>query len=224
MKPKYEVIEIDNAQVTVDISLLSKTEELFFNATDMAKHFGKKPDDFLRLSSTAEYIDAILKSGIPDIKTVDDLIRITKGKYGGTWLHKELAFEFAGWCSAIFRRNLHKWAEARLEQERIWRQKRLETKTGFKPLTDAIQKAHDPVMPYHFSNECEMINKIVLGMRAKPFCEQNQVTQVRDALDARQLQEINQLQLINAGLIQIGMDYETRKMHLQTWYERQLLL
>ena len=30
MKPKYEVIEIDNAQVTVDISLLSKTEELFF--------------------------------------------------------------------------------------------------------------------------------------------------------------------------------------------------
>ncbi len=102
MKPKYEIVKIGMAAITVDISLLSKTEEMFFNATDMAKPFGKSPKDFLKIGPTKEYIEEIFKEDLNPIKSLDDLIRIVRGKFGGTWFHQELAFEFAGWCSPLF--------------------------------------------------------------------------------------------------------------------------
>lgn len=208
---KYEVIEVDSVEITVDVSMLLKTDDVYFNATQIAKHFDKKADDFLRLSSTAEYVEAILKAGIPDIKTDNELIRISKGKYGGTWLHKELAFEFAGWCSATFRRNLHKWTEKRLTEEHQRRQQRLEAKTGFLPLTDAIKAAHSNPEFYHYSNECDMVNKIVTGMSAKKFKALHGVGSVRDGLTAAQLVQLDKLQRQNTSLIELGFDYEERK-------------
>ena len=215
MSAKYEIIEIDHVEVTVDVSMLIKSDDMFFNATQIARHFGKKSDDFLRLSSTAEYVAEILKSGIPDIKNQADLVRITKGKHGGTWLHRELAFEFSGWCSAIFRRNLHKWAESRIYEEHQRRQHRLEAKTGFLPMTNAIQAAHPELKPYHFSNECDMLNRIVTGMSAKKFKEIRGVDNVRDGLSAAQLQLLDRLQRHNTALIELGFGYEERKRMLE---------
>jgi len=94
MKTKYEIIEVDQAEITVDVSLLSKTEEMVFNATQMAKPFRKKVKHFLALESTKEYMEAIFKGRDSTLLKPEDLIRTTRGKYGGTWLHKELAFEF----------------------------------------------------------------------------------------------------------------------------------
>lgn len=224
MKPKYEIVNIGMAAITVDISLLSKTEEMFFNATDMAKPFFKKPVDFLRIDSTKEYMEEIFKGENSHLKNFDDLVRIKRGKYGGTFFHNELAFEFAGWCSPLFRRNLHKWSENRLRQEQFWKQKRLESKTGFLPMTNAILNAHDPVKQYHFSNEADMINKIVLGKSAKVFRDEHSIKNVRDFIDAAQLAEINRLQIINTGLIEIGMEYQQRKDHLMRCHNRGPLL
>jgi len=220
MRSKYEVIEIDKCEITVDVSLLSKTDELFFNATEMAKPFSKQVSDFLRLTSTIEYMNEIFKEGDSPFKNHEDLVIIKKGKYGGTWLHKELAFEFAGWCSAMFRRKLHKWAEYRIEQEHEWQRKRLESKTGFMPLTNVIQQAHEHPKGYHFSNECNLINVIVLGMTAKEFKVKYEVENVRDALDASQLSEINLLQTIDTGLIAIGMSYDDRKDNLNRCHSK----
>lgn len=61
VKTKYEIIEIDRAEFTVDVSLLAKTEEMFFNVTQMAKTFNKRVKDFLRLESTKEYMKVIFK-------------------------------------------------------------------------------------------------------------------------------------------------------------------
>ncbi len=224
MKPKYEVVNIGMASITVDISLLPKTEEMFFSATDMARPFSKKPVDFLRIDSTKEYIEEIFKGENSHLKNFDDLVRIKRGKYGGTFFHNELAFEFAGWCSPIFRRNLHKWSENRLRQEQVWKQKRLESRTGFLPMTNAVLHAHDPAKQYHFSNEADMINRIVTGMSAKKFKEKIGVESVRDVVSAEQLAEFNRLQIINTGLIEIGMDYQIRKEHLKKCYERGMLL
>lgn len=224
MKTKYEIIEVDQAEITVDVSLLSKTEEMFFNATQMAKPFGKVVRDFLRLESTKEYMAEIFKVENSPLKKYEDLVRMKKGRYGGTFLHNELAFEFAGWCSAIFRRNLHKWAEDRLKKESNFKRARLEAKTGFLPMTDAVMKSHDPTMHYHYSNEADMINRIVLEMSAKKFKAEMGVERVRDACTAAQLQEINRLQIINTGLIEIGMDYKTRKEHLIKCHNHELIL
>jgi hypothetical protein len=221
---KYEVIEVDQAKITVDVSLLSTTEEMFFNATQMARPFGKKVNDFLRLETTKEYLEAIFKVGNSRLKKYEDLIQIKKGRYGGTFLHNELAFEFAGWCSAIFRRNLHKWAEDRLRREANWKRRRMESKTGFLPMTDAILKHHDNIKPYHFSNEADLINRIALGMPAKKFKQEMGVKSVRDAATPDQLIELIDLQLINTGLIKIGMSFKNRKEYLTQYHNNEMVL
>ncbi len=224
MKTKYEVIEVNRAEIVVDVSLLSKSEEMFFNATQMAKPFGKKPAEFLRLDSTKEYMDEIFKGDDSHIKNSGNLIRTKRGKYGGTFLHNELAFEFAGWCSAIFRRNLHKWAEKRIKQEAEWKRSRLEAKTGYLPMTEAIHRHHDPVKHYHYTNEADLINRIVLGMSAKKFKEIHEVEHVREAVTAAELSELDRLQRINTGLIEIGMEFSERKEHLTKCHNHELIL
>lgn len=218
---KYEVISIDYVDITADVSLLNQ-DIIWFNATEIAKRFNKQPSDFLRLDSTKEYVGEILKeSGTgnsPNEKfgSIDDLVRIMKGgKYQGSWLHKELAFEFAGWCSPVFRRKLHKWTEERLIEEHNRQQERLKLKTGYLPMTKAIQAAHNDPKPYHFSNECDLVNRIVTGMTASKFKEAHSVNSVRDALTAAQAQLMDKLQRQNASLIELGFDYEARKKLLQ---------
>ena len=87
-------------------------------------------------------------------------------------------------------------------------------------MTNAVENAHDPAKFYHYSNEADLINRIVLGMSSKKFKKLNEVGSVRDALDALQLKQIESLQLVNTGLIQIDMDFETRKHHLKALHAK----
>lgn len=172
MKNKYEVIEIDACKVTVDISLLSKTEEMYFNATEMAKPFNKRPRDWLKTEPATEYISII--SQRENIRS-ENLVRVQNGgKYKGSWLHNRLILPFARWCSVEFEYDLDRWIEKRIKQEHEWQRKRFEAKTGFLPMTNAIVNAHNPARFYHFSTECDMINRIVLGMSSKQFKQEKQ--------------------------------------------------
>ena len=211
IKLKYEIVAINNIDVMADVSLL-QSDELFFNATLIAKQFGKLPADFLRLQSTQEYIEEILKDSQYGNSRSENLIRVTNGgKYKGTWLHKELAYEFAGWLSPLFRRNLHKWVESRINEEHQRQQNRLKLKTGFLPLTNAIMGAHKALKPYHFSNECDLINRLVTGLTAKQFRLAYDVDNVRDALTFEQLQLMDRLQAQDTSLIELGFGYDERK-------------
>lgn len=99
----FEIANIDVVEVTVDVSSISKTGDMFFNATEIANQFGKKTGDFLRLESTDQYINEILAESRSGISRYADLVRSKQGgKNQGTWLHKELAFEFAGWKETGF--------------------------------------------------------------------------------------------------------------------------
>jgi phage antirepressor YoqD-like protein len=77
------------------------------NATHMGKAFGKKPNDFLKVEQTKEFIKALeLKSNIIAFKTV-------KGRHhAGTWMHKKLALKFAGWLNPEF----ELWVYDRIEE------------------------------------------------------------------------------------------------------------
>lgn len=222
-KKKFEIVIIHNTKLTVDISLI-QNDELWFNATQIAKSFSKDVREFVRRTATKDYIGAILNEGNPRIKNLKDLVQVKKGRYGGTWLHKELAFEFAGWCSALFRRKLHTWVEQRLNDEHDRKQVRLAARTGYLPMSEAVQDAHDPVQFYHFSNEANLINRIVLGLSSKEYRETYGVDSVRDAVATDQLKWIEKLQLINTGLIEVGMDFKTRKRLLRERYNDNLRL
>ncbi len=219
MKPKYEIVKLGQAKIAVDISLLNNKEEMSFNATDMAKPFWKRPDDFWKQSQNKEYLDALITlSGGNCIK--ENFVTTKRGKYGGTYFHKDLALQFARWLSPIFGVQLDKWTIARLRQEQTWKQNRLESKTGFLPMTNAVLNAHDPVANYHYSNEVDMINRIVLGMPSKAYKQEYGVKNIRQSLNANQLFAINKLQIINTGLIEIGMDYQERKDNLIRCHSR----
>ena len=233
MKTKYEIIEVNQAEITVDVSLLLKSEEMFFNATQMAKPFEKTPKNFLKLDSTKEYIEALLslnannesfKGYSESPLKHENLVHIKKGKYGGTWFHNDLALQFGRWLNSFFGVKLDKWVMNRFKQEAEQKRKRLELKTGYLPMTDAVQQDHDPAMWFHFSNEADMLNRIVLGMSAKQYKKNRGVENVRDAVTAAELSELESLQRINTGLIKIGMEFRERKDNLIRCHENELKL
>jgi len=73
------------------------------NATEMAKPFSKRPIDWLRLPATIAYLDTlseVRKSHITFVKTVKG--NHADGTPQGTWMHEDVALEFARWLSPAF--------------------------------------------------------------------------------------------------------------------------
>lgn len=79
----------------------SNKNEVMVNATEMAKPFGKRPAKWLELPSTKEFLSALT-----DVRKSDfALIQTDKGGInggGGTWMHEDVALEFARWLSPAF--------------------------------------------------------------------------------------------------------------------------
>lgn len=90
----------------------------------------------------------------------------------------------------------------------------------FPLLTENIKLIHDNPKPYHFSNECDMINRIVTGMSAKQFREAHGITKgesIRPYLTKEQIDLMDRLQKVDIGLLLAYPDYEQRKRQLE-WY------
>lgn len=106
------------------------------------------------------------------------------------------------------------------EMERMLTSRAL-AKLEFPALTDNIQSMHNPVMNYHFSNESNMINIIVLGVTAKQFREQHNIEDkesIRPYLNEQQINDILELQRIDTGFVLAIPDYYERKKMLETYY------
>ena len=88
------------------------------------------------------------------------------------------------------------------------------------PLTNAVLADHLQPKHYHFSNECDLINKLVTGMTAKQFKLTHCVDNVRDALTANELVLMEKLQRQNTSLIELGFPYGERKNRLQLHVEK----
>lgn len=77
----------------------SRGENLMINATQMASAFGKRPYDWLKNQSTKEFINEL--GGVRNI-VPSDLVQVINGDGGGTWMHEDVAREFARWLSPKF--------------------------------------------------------------------------------------------------------------------------
>jgi Rha family phage regulatory protein len=103
----------------------------------------------------------------------------------------------------------------------------LEAKTEFPEFTDAIMAAHEEPKSYHFSNELDMINRIVLGMSAKKFRETRGIEKgksIRPYLAPEQAEAIKSLQRIDIGLVLAVQDFQQRKAILESHYQRWLAI
>lgn len=98
------------------------------------------------------------------------------------------------------------------------------TRKDFPLLTENIKLLHENPKPYHFSNECDMINKLVTGMTAKKFREVHGLKKgdsIRPYLTNEQLKLMEKLQKCDVGLLVVFPDYEQRRRHLE-WYMSQI--
>lgn len=89
--------------------------------------------------------------------------------------------------------------------------------------TDAIMNAHEEPKHYHFSNEADMINRIVLGMSAKQFREVKGIPKgesIRPYLSFEQIRAVETLQRVDIGMIIVIPDFQQRKEALSAYYEK----
>lgn len=98
----------------------------------------------------------------------------------------------------------------------------VKARTEFPLLTENIKLLHESPKPYHFSNECDLINRIVIGKSAKQFKLENGIEKgksIRPYLSKDQIELIELLQKVDVGLLVAFPNYEDRKRHLE-WYKQ----
>jgi len=150
------------------------------------------------------------------------------GRYGGgTYAHKDIAFEFASWISPEFKLYLIKEFQRLKEEENErlalgWDVKRALTKINYRIHTDAIKKHLIPKRISKeqaniiFANEADLLNTALFGMTAKEWREQNPKKDgnIRDFADVSQLVCLANLETLNAEFIRQGLSSSQRLLRL----------
>ena len=138
------------------------------------------------------------------------------GRYGGTYAHKDIAFEFASWISAEFKLYLIKEFQRLKENEQKqlgWDIKRNLARINYRIHTDAIKANLIPPtltgkqVTLVYASEADVLNMALFGMTAKQWRDQNHAEKgnIRDFANAAQLVCLVNLENLNALFINDGM-------------------
>ena len=101
----------------------------------------------------------------------------------------------------------------------------LSARQEFPMLTEMICRLHESPKAYHFSNEADMLNRIVLGMSAKQFRLANGIEKgqsIRPYLTAKQIHALDRLQHLDYGLLYSCPDFQQRKQLLMAYYKTEV--
>ncbi|MEZ3590757.1 MAG: KilA-N domain-containing protein [Muribaculaceae bacterium] len=143
------------------------------------------------------------------------------GRYGGTYAHKDIAFEFAMWVSPEFKvyliREFQRLKEH--EEQRIgWSAKRELSKINYLIHTDAVKQNLVPPtltksqIQIVYANEADVLNMALFGMTAKQWRDSNpdKKGNIRDYASINQLICLSNLESLNAVLINKGIHQAKR--------------
>jgi hypothetical protein len=146
------------------------------------------------------------------------------GRYGGgTFAHRDIAFEFASWISAAFKLYLIKEFQRLKEDESdrlklTWNLQRTLAKVNYHIHTNAIKEKLIPEtlskekINFVYADEADMLNMALFGMTAKQWREANPKAEgnIRDAANIKQLVVLSNMESINAVLIHQGLKQNER--------------
>ena len=143
------------------------------------------------------------------------------GRDGGTYAHKDIAFEFASWVSVEFKLYLIKEFQRLKDQEQgqlDWNIKRNLTKINYRIHTDAIKENLIPKeltgkeKSMIYASEADVLNMALFGITAKEWRENNpdKTGNVRDYANVSQLVCLSNLESLNAVLINDGLEQSQR--------------
>jgi hypothetical protein len=238
-----------------EITILDQSGEKYISLTDMLK--AKDGDffisDWLRNRNTIEFLGvwetvynpnfnygefAIIKSqaGLNSYKlSVKEWVEKTNaiglkastGRYGGSYAHSDIAFEFGMWISAEFKVYFIKEFQ-RLkadENDRLkldWNLQRTLAKVNYHIHTDAIKEKLIPAalskdkINFVYADEADLLNVALFGITAKQWRGANPKTEgnIRDTATLEQLVVLSNLESINAVLIHQGLKQAERLVQL----------
>ena len=163
---------------------------------------------------------------------------VKKGRYGGTYVHKDIAFEFASAISPVFKLYLIKEFQRFKEQENDikkieWDAKRFLSKNNYLIQTDAVKNYLIPVCNYReelswlpYAEEADLLNVALFGFTAKAWREANpelaKNSNVRDYSSINELTVLSNLETHNAQMIREGKSKEERFLVLKEIAEYQI--
>ena len=147
------------------------------------------------------------------------------GRYGGTYAHKDIAFEFASWVSPQFKLYLLKEFQRLKEQEQVqlgWTAKRELSKINYRIHTDAIKQNLIPVevtlkqANIIYASEADVLNVAMFGMTAKQWREANPELKgnIRDYATINELICLSNMENLNAVFIDNGIPQGERLVRL----------
>jgi hypothetical protein len=241
------IINVQNAEITI----LFHNESDFISLTDMTKRFGDETliYSWMRNRNTLEFIGIWEQIHNPNFKgnefvtfrqeaglnrfnlTPKKWIDATNaigiiskaGRYGGTYAHKDIAFEFGSWLSPEFKLYLIKEFQRLKEDENQrlslgWNLNRTLAKVNYKIHTDAIK---DNLIPetltkeqklYTYANEADVLNMALFGQTAKTWRDQNSDKDgnIRDYATIEQLLVLANMESLNAEFIRMKLSQTER--------------
>ena len=248
---KNKTINVKGTPVTI----INKADKEYLSLTDMLK--AKDGDffisDWLRNRNTVEFLSiwesvynpnfnqgesAIIKSqaGLNNYKisvkewqekTKSIGLIATAGRYGGTYAHPDIAFEFGMWISAAFKIYLIKEFQRLKEDENerlklTWNLQRTLAKVNYRIHTDAIKENLIPQalstenLNFIYADEADLLNMALFSTTAKQWREANPKSKgnIRDEATIEQLVVLSNMESINAELIRQGVPQSERLLRL----------
>lgn len=246
MSKKIKTITVLNEQIRI-------TQDNYISLTDMLK--SKDGDffisDWLRNRNTVEYLGIWERIHNPDFNygefatirnqaglnsykiSVKDWVKKTNaiglmakaGRYGGTYAHQDIAFEFGMWISPEFKIYLIKEFQRLKEQEKQqlgWDIRRNLAKINYRIHTDAIKENLIPSalksqqISFIYASEADVLNIALFGKTAKQWRDDNldKDGNIRDYANVSQLVCLANMESLNAVLIQEGLEQAERLTRL----------
>ncbi len=154
-------------------------------------------------------------------------IYVKQGKYGGTYAHKDIAFEFGSAISPIFRLFLIKEFQRLKDEEQNnksleWNLQRTLSKINYRIHTDAIKEVIIPSfvtkeqITYTYANEADLLNVALFGKTAVQWRNENPnlVGNIRDYATLEELVVLSNMESINALLIRQELSQSERLLQL----------
>lgn len=210
-----ELIPKDDYGVFVDGKDTARVDSLY-----VAKVFQKAHDKVVRDIKALDCSDEFRTANFGDIYYKDSQGRKQKAVAMTRDGFVFLAMGYRGKKAAQFKEAYIK----RFNEMEEFIKTLVATRQQFPLLTEHIKLLHENPKPYHFSNECDMINRLVIGMTAKQYREKHGIKKgesIRPYLTAEQIALMERLQKADVGLLIAFPDYEQRKRHLE-WYLAQI--
>ena len=163
---------------------------------------------------------------------------VKKGRYGGTFAHKDIAFEFASAINPVFKlyliREFQRLKTQENDLEKVeWDAKRFLSKNNYLIQTDAVKKYLIPVYNFKedlqwlpYAEEADLLNVALFGFTAKAWRDSNpelaKKSNVRDYATINELTVLSNLESHNAQMIREGKEKTERFVILKEIAEYQL--